>query len=203
MCPTGHQDETNFARILSTVEKYAGRRSGETWGELESRSNYKELVSQPEGHPENFSWENMLTTGSGYEGRAQPYFETCHRRKRLACSSFSHRTQDWLQTEQCAQLLNRFLDRDWCDIIDSNLYPKLKVFRLGLYCQVQESRPCPFKQKKLLFQSYNLDVWFSQEAKQYYWGELNYVHIFQVDKIRYPPPQMWMLHPFCSTWMKK
>ena len=40
------QDETNFARILSTVEKYAGRRSGETWAELEYRSNYKELVSE-------------------------------------------------------------------------------------------------------------------------------------------------------------
>ena len=40
------QDETNFARILSTVEKYAGRRSGETWAELKSRSNYKELVSE-------------------------------------------------------------------------------------------------------------------------------------------------------------
>ena len=43
---TTGQDETNFERILSTVEKYAGRRSGETWGELESRSNYKELVSE-------------------------------------------------------------------------------------------------------------------------------------------------------------
>ena len=43
------QDETNFARILSTVEKYAGRRSGETWAELESRSNYKELVSESRG----------------------------------------------------------------------------------------------------------------------------------------------------------
>ena len=46
---TTGQDETNFARILSTVEKYAGRRSGETWAELESRSNYKELVSESRG----------------------------------------------------------------------------------------------------------------------------------------------------------
>ena len=30
--------------MLSSVEKYAGRRPGETWGELESRSSYKELV---------------------------------------------------------------------------------------------------------------------------------------------------------------
>ena len=40
------QDETNFARILSTVEKYAGKRSGESWEDLQSRSNYKELVSE-------------------------------------------------------------------------------------------------------------------------------------------------------------
>ena len=38
------QDETNFAQMLSSVEKYAGRRPGETWGKLESRSSYKELV---------------------------------------------------------------------------------------------------------------------------------------------------------------
>ena len=31
------------------MEKYAGRRSGETWAELESRSNYKELVSESRG----------------------------------------------------------------------------------------------------------------------------------------------------------
>ena len=30
--------------MLSSVEKYAGRRPGETWGELEARSSYKELV---------------------------------------------------------------------------------------------------------------------------------------------------------------
>ena len=30
--------------MLSSVEKYAGRRPGETWEELESRSSYKELV---------------------------------------------------------------------------------------------------------------------------------------------------------------
>ena len=41
------QDETNFARILSTVEKYAGKRSGESWEDLQSRSNYKELVTEP------------------------------------------------------------------------------------------------------------------------------------------------------------
>ena len=40
------QDETNFARMLSSVEKYAGRRPEETWGELQSRSSYKELVRQ-------------------------------------------------------------------------------------------------------------------------------------------------------------
>ena len=62
------QDETNFARILSTVEKYAGRRSGETWGELESRSNYKELVSESRRKRRRIcfwhrgSWENMFLT---------------------------------------------------------------------------------------------------------------------------------------------
>ena len=32
--------------MLSSVEKYAGRRPEETWGELQSRSSYKELVRQ-------------------------------------------------------------------------------------------------------------------------------------------------------------
>ena len=32
--------------MLSSVEKYSGRRPGETWGELQSRSSYKDLVRQ-------------------------------------------------------------------------------------------------------------------------------------------------------------
>jgi len=39
------KDETNFARMLAAMEKYAGKRPGETWVELPSRSSYKDLVA--------------------------------------------------------------------------------------------------------------------------------------------------------------
>ena len=92
---TTGQDETNFARILSTVEKYAGRRSGETWAELESRSNYKELVSESRGKNDN--GERICLAGGRHGRCAQPDLEADgdqRGRNRLASSPLSHRTQD-------------------------------------------------------------------------------------------------------------
>ena len=70
------QDETNFARILSTVEKYAGKRSGESWEDLQSRSNYKELVTEP---TQEISRRMIFFSGLRHERGARPDFEAGNR----------------------------------------------------------------------------------------------------------------------------
>ena len=125
------QDETNFARMLSSVEKYAGRRPEETWGELQSRSSYKELVRQ--NIFRYHSIKKHFHAGCGLKRCARAIFEDGSWRTWLAGSSFSHCTQNWLQADQCSKLLSRFvinLDRqsllwvrlDFCYMEKQNMF---------------------------------------------------------------------------------